>query len=547
MKYIAIVLIFSALLTTWSCNDCALWNFKEVNACNLSADFDILKEPGCTVPCMVQFTPKLLGDQHLKYKWVIDGITLDSIVATYTFTEPGNHNVTLSIDGYGCEADSSKIVNIGDPAPVPGFMPGDTVVVAPSTLTFTQNSVNATAFEWFLDGVSVQNGPQFTHTFICDDTVQVTLKATGSGGSSEVTHRVIVRPVMFDLRKQRFGNNPSQSENAFGVDEATNGEFYLFVNDKKSNYLVKANAQGVGAVSATQNLNNQYIQLAPTAYAKTTSGYVLLGNAVKSDFTTDFFLLKTNTSFGFFNEKAFSKALASDSEKAYGFAEMLPGGDYLVGGEGAWQGTKGMYLSTVNQGLTSATHKQFFPTDQTATALAVERAPDGGYWVVGASQAQNQTFFFRLKSDLTPDGVSIPIGQASFQVSKIIVWDSQTAIILGTESNAARIVKVTGNSAAAPWVFPYLFRYGLRSSEGRLIMAGQDAATQMPAWFEINPQTGILVNKELLGSSSLIDAGLAMCMAETKDCGFIIVGQGAKNGETYQTILVKTDKNGRTR
>ena len=547
MKYLVKILFLIVWWAGWSCKDCALWNLKELSPCDFSADFDILKEAGCTVPCTVRFTPRLLGDQNLKYKWIIDGITIDSIVVTHVFTTPGDHNVTLSISGYGCDQDSSKVCNIGDPSPVAAFMPADTLVVAPSTITFTQKSTNASTFEWLLDGVSVQNGPQFTYTFTCDDTLNITLRATGSGGTNAITHQVIVRPVMFDMVKKRYGSDSNRSENAFGVDEAANGEFYLFVNDGKVNYLVKANPQGAGNVISSHNLSNQYSQLSPTAYAKTTTGYLLLGNALKPDLTTDFFILKTNTGFGFFNEKAFSKSLASDSEKAYGVAEILPAGNYLVAGEGTWSGAKGMYFSTVTQGLTSATHKQLFSTDQSAVAKAIAPAPNGGFWAVGTSITNNQTFFFRLNSDLTLNGDPIPIGLASFQVLKIIVWDSQTAIILGIESNAARVVKISGNSAAATWSFQHLFRDGLRNSAGRLIFVGQDAASQMPAWFEVNIQSGIITRKELLGTPSIIDAGLAMSIAETKDCGFIIAGQGAKVGEAYQTILTKTDKNGQTK
>lgn len=124
----------------------------------------------CTVPCLVQFTDASTGTgiYAWTYQWDFgDGTSSSEKNPSHTYTQPGTHQVTLSLSGkYGNVADSSLTVTVKGKSPVAGFTVAGGNCTAPCEVTFTNKSENATSYLWtFGDGTSsTQSNPVKTYT-----------------------------------------------------------------------------------------------------------------------------------------------------------------------------------------------------------------------------------------------------------------------------------------------------------------------------------------------------------------------------------------------
>jgi PKD repeat protein len=111
----------------------------------------------------------------------------------HTFAQPGNYQVTLTATGDGGTVTASRNVTVGEPRPTVDFGFAPAAPVARQTVTFTSTLQNATSLQWSSQPAGLTSttaNPTFA--FPAAGTYQVSLQATGPGGSRTVTKSVVV-------------------------------------------------------------------------------------------------------------------------------------------------------------------------------------------------------------------------------------------------------------------------------------------------------------------------------------------------------------------
>ncbi|HRU18555.1 MAG TPA: PKD domain-containing protein [Bacteroidia bacterium] len=95
--------------------------------------------------------------------------------------------VVILFNGCKKDNDSPKV------APVASFSYSGASVPAPATVTFTNNSTNATSYAWDFgdNGTSTEKDPQ--HTYTAGGVYAVQLTATGPGGTNSITKTVNIQ------------------------------------------------------------------------------------------------------------------------------------------------------------------------------------------------------------------------------------------------------------------------------------------------------------------------------------------------------------------
>jgi hypothetical protein len=140
---------------------------------------------GCQTPCVnpvtVAFTPSVnttinvgstinFGNASTganSYHWTINGIPFSSAGSpSYTFAQTGTFLIQLVAAGSqpGCMDSTSIIVTVQCTMQA-NFSQNDQEVLPGDNVTFTQQTPGAQSYTWLLDGVAVQTGPTYSHTF----------------------------------------------------------------------------------------------------------------------------------------------------------------------------------------------------------------------------------------------------------------------------------------------------------------------------------------------------------------------------------------------
>lgn len=552
MKTINIITLLLGLALLLSCEDLATYE-----DCDAKADFEIDSTSDCVENCVVIFTNNSTG-RISSVLWTFGDGTAGSDDGgneiTHEYTESGTYNVVLTVFSEGCPADEQTMeVTIGEPKPIPAFtvnMPRCTLVAQDCQFTFTDESVHANDREWFIDGVSHGHEPIFSKTFTEPDTVEVKLIATGLGGEDSTFQDIIIRPLTFPIQTYDMDANTTSDETVYIVDQAPTGNYYLIMNNGLETYLATADAFGTLTATPTGHAfpGAPYNSLQPQGYAKTSSGYLLVGRAVKPDLNIDMFVFKATTTLSFFDYRAYFRPFATDREEAFAAVENVNADGYLIAGSGAFDsGQKGMYFADVklNLNVNSYVPQPQFGADGVAKAMI--KSGDG-YFVIGESNGD--VVFFQLDDGLNPVGTPLEIQSNTFTVKALIPLSATSVVVLGNVSNEAYAIRVDVSAesmASEAWAEPFpgwLFRTGIQTSDGRLILAGRATAAGLSALFEINPETGVRMGDAITYNSPDIDEGDIYHLVETDDGGFILGGRGRKTGQTYQSILIKTDKNG---
>ena len=141
----------------------------------------------------VQFTAT--AQNATGFAWSSDPAGFTSTVQNpaFTFATAGTYRVTLQITGGGGTNNITKTVTVAAPAPAVDFTFDPARPATGQEVSFTATVQNATTFAWS----SVPAGftadtqnPKFT--FATAGTYQITLRATGPGGSTNVTKPITV-------------------------------------------------------------------------------------------------------------------------------------------------------------------------------------------------------------------------------------------------------------------------------------------------------------------------------------------------------------------
>jgi len=127
------------------------------------------------------------------YEWDFDdGTTSTAENPTHAFSESGIFTVELTAKGAGGTHSTTKDISIEDPEPVADFTPSKTSAYVGETITFTNQSLNASTYAWdFGDGGSstIQNP---THVYNTAGTFTVVLTATGPGGENSTSKNITI-------------------------------------------------------------------------------------------------------------------------------------------------------------------------------------------------------------------------------------------------------------------------------------------------------------------------------------------------------------------
>jgi PKD repeat protein len=130
-----------------------------------------------------------LSEPIHRWDWNIAGTAFNNNRhPQYYFADTGNYVVKLSVTtNSGCKDSVSKIVQV-HPNPVSLFAMAPLYGEAPVDVIFTNRSTNATSYLWnFGDGSAVSTDENPVHTYLQNDTLQITLAATSNFGCSNAS------------------------------------------------------------------------------------------------------------------------------------------------------------------------------------------------------------------------------------------------------------------------------------------------------------------------------------------------------------------------
>ena len=152
-----------------------------------TADFTVDVNDGCA-PLPVRFTDAstpFLGTSIVSWSWQFgDGGVAFSPNPTYTYSNPGSYDVTLTIlDSEGCVARITKQHFINPTFPAANFITTDTVACPGAFISFTNLSVgHGLSYLWQFGDGTTATAPNPTHLYPGNGTYTVSLTVTDANG-----------------------------------------------------------------------------------------------------------------------------------------------------------------------------------------------------------------------------------------------------------------------------------------------------------------------------------------------------------------------------
>ena len=143
-----------------------------------------------------QFTSTSIGEGINSYQWNFgDGQTGTGQSTTHTFTQPGNHQVTLTVQtSGGCTDNITQTVTVNT-LPTASFNATTVCQGEATQFTSTSTGQNLNSFQWNFGDGQTGSGQNTTHTYTQPGNHQVALTVQdASGCSNQVTQNVTVNP-----------------------------------------------------------------------------------------------------------------------------------------------------------------------------------------------------------------------------------------------------------------------------------------------------------------------------------------------------------------
>ncbi|QHT71730.1 PKD domain-containing protein [Rhodocytophaga rosea] len=130
------------------------------------------------------------------YEFFVDGLSVQNSTSnTYTTSGLTNSQTVMvkAVTASGCSATSSGITTIVNPLPTVSLTSSDAdnKICTGETLTFTANAAGAVSYDFFVDGVSVQNSAAADYTATLTNGQMVTVKATSANGCAATSNAII--------------------------------------------------------------------------------------------------------------------------------------------------------------------------------------------------------------------------------------------------------------------------------------------------------------------------------------------------------------------
>lgn len=144
----------------------------------------------------VSFTNE--SENATTYAWTFgDGGTSTDENPTYTYAAAGTYTITLTVTGPGGEAEASQSITVAEaqasPNPIANFSFSPSRPMTGEAVSFTNQSTNASAYEWDFDGDgtidSQEENP--SHTYEAAGTYTVKLIASNADGVSAEAEKIV--------------------------------------------------------------------------------------------------------------------------------------------------------------------------------------------------------------------------------------------------------------------------------------------------------------------------------------------------------------------
>jgi len=247
--------------------------------CDVTAAFAANTTSGCA-PLTVNFTDQSTGTGIDGWSWNFgDGGTSTAQNPSHAYTSAGTYTVTLtaSSSSQSCNDVETKTGYITVSAgPTAGFVGSPTSGTEPLTVSFTNQSTNATSYSWnFGDGgTSTATNPN--HTYNSDGVYTVTLTAYNACGSDVFT------------RNNYITVNPCVTPTAAFTGSPTSGDYPLQVNftNQSSGASSYSWSFGDGGTSTAANPSHTYTAEGTYTVTLTATNACGSDQEVKTDYIT---------------------------------------------------------------------------------------------------------------------------------------------------------------------------------------------------------------------------------------------------------------------
>ncbi|NUQ23211.1 MAG: PKD domain-containing protein [Saprospiraceae bacterium] len=402
---------------------------------------------------------------------------------------------------------------------------------APATVVFTNNSVNANTYKWYVDNDFQANTQHFTHKFMLPGTYNVKLVVSGDLGKDSVTNDVNVSWNTFLLTKAEYGeakkivlldngNTLILAKRASGQNSGivllkldvfgnTIGE-YLF-NDLPNSEpydMIKLSDGTIAIVGSVLNtsVNNSdgfylrvdtignklrgpiSLSLSPNnsseiAYSvtQTPTGYVLVAGRVNNPIAGDFdVFIASGQPASFGNSFGILPQRISLPDNEIGYAVVADAGNniWIAGSKGApGSHTDAMLMKIDEFGTLAAGYPKTFGTGEFEVASTITALPGNSFMLSGRS-AQD-IYLVQVNSSgsaIAPYPRQIDGGGLEFAYALIAQTDG-SYVLGGIKDGNAMLVKISNNNQIN-WIESFgsvgddYFRSAVATPDGGFLAAG---------------------------------------------------------------------------
>jgi PKD repeat protein len=169
----ALTNIRGSLLTSLGCE----------NPCINPITLDIISSEPTAVALgtNVIFTNNTTGAAGYTWDWQVEGVLEGSTADfNYTFLNTGSFTVKLiaSNGNISCQKDTSIVFQVICPAFTANFTSSQSNIIAGDNVNFTNTTIGADTYEWFINGVSQATSTDFSNTFNTQGSYIIELVAT---------------------------------------------------------------------------------------------------------------------------------------------------------------------------------------------------------------------------------------------------------------------------------------------------------------------------------------------------------------------------------
>ncbi len=277
------------------------------------------------------------------YEWLIDGVPFAATLnAAYTFPAAGFFEITLNTTNGdpNCFESFSDTIEVFCPV-IADFDVSAIIAEVNEVVNLNNISSNATNYEWFLNGVSQGNAPNYSFSLTNAAVVQVCLEATGALCSD--THCEFISIISnsaadCDLTYIKTLGGAQASDAANVIIPANDGDFFIGGNRADSALIVKITPEGSPVWSRTFKFTNKndeiYDMLLDSDNQLVAIGYGNTNNdadcfAFRYDYAND--------------DIEWVRTMPSpDQSRFWGVAEKGVGDDFIVTGQTAVVGSPGL-------------------------------------------------------------------------------------------------------------------------------------------------------------------------------------------------------------